>query len=242
LRGPVHYNEETDMTTNHIVRTVTGWSLILAPATGLIAAIALPALPDTRSAEITVIAAHQDRFYLYALAMLISSYLLIPAFFGIMNLLRDASPRWAYLAGGLAQLGLIIAVGDAATELMYWQMGDPSADHAQMTALANRYEDAIGSALIYNIGGLAVLAGTLLLAVSLWRTRVVPRWSAAGVAVSLLANLAAFTVANQPLLIASYLIMLAALGRIALTVLATPAPHSTDTAHPAQPRPAPIPR
>ncbi|HKC29789.1 MAG TPA: hypothetical protein VKB75_17370 [Jatrophihabitans sp.] len=207
------------MKTNSISRTITGWSLVLAPLTGLVAAAALPALRDTRSAEIAAIARHQDRFYVYALGILLSSYLLVPAFFGIINLLRERSARWAYLAGGLAQVGMLVAIGDAATELMFWQMGSPTADHTQMTELANRYESAAGSALVYDIGGLAVLIGTLLVAVGLWRTRVVPRWAAAGVAVSVVANLAGFATANQPILVASYLVMLAALGRVAAVVL-----------------------
>jgi hypothetical protein len=209
------------MTTHPIARTVTGWSLILAPLTGLAAAIALPALRDSRSAEISAIAGHQDRFYLYALAMLISSYLFVPAFFGIMNLIRERSSRWAYLAGGLAQVGMLVAIGDAATELMYWQMGSPKANHAQMAALADRFESATGSGLIYNIGGLAVVLGTLLVGIGLWRTRVVPRWTAVGLVVSVGANIVGFGSASQPVLVASYVLMLVACARIAATVLAT---------------------
>lgn len=226
------------MTTHPIARTVTGWSLILAPLTGLCAAVALPALRDSRSAEIAAIARHQDRFYLYALGILLSSYLFVPAFFGIMNLLREQAPRWAYLAGGLAQVGMLVAIGDAATELMYWQMGAPSADHHQMAALADRYESANGSGLVYTVGGLAVLVGTLLVAVALWRTRIVPRWAAVGIAVGVGANVLGFGMANQPVLVTSYVITLAACGRIAGVVLGA---RSAQTAANALPHPAAAP-
>jgi hypothetical protein len=49
------------------------------------------------------------------------------------------------LAGWLAQFGLLVAIGDAAVELMYWQMGTPHASLAQMAALASRYESAVQS-------------------------------------------------------------------------------------------------
>ncbi|MGH8860758.1 MAG: hypothetical protein ACRDVG_05910 [Jatrophihabitantaceae bacterium] len=207
------------MTTHQIPRTITGWSLILAPLIGLGAAVALPALRGTRDAEISEIAQHSDRFYLYAIGILVSSYLSVPAFFGVMNLLRERSPKWAYLAGGLAQVGLLVAIGDAATELLYWQMGMPGADRAQMAALADRYEAAGGSSVVYTVGGLALLAGTVLLSVELWRTRVVPRWTAAGLTAGILLNIGAFSAANLPLLIASYVAMLSALGRMGVQVL-----------------------
>jgi hypothetical protein len=87
-----------------------------------------------------------------------------------------------------------------------------------MTALAERYEDTAGSSLIYTVGGLATLAGTLLLAVALWRTHVVPRWASASIPVAVVANVAGFSAASSALLVASYVLLLAAFGRIALII------------------------
>jgi hypothetical protein len=97
-------------------------------------------------------------------------------------------------------------------------MGAPGASHAQMTALAERYENTAGSSLIYTVGGLATLAGTLLLAVALWRTHVVPRWTSASIPVAVVANVGGFSAASSPLLVASYVLLLAAFGRIALII------------------------
>jgi hypothetical protein len=192
-------------------------SLVLAPAFGLLAACATPGLSTSTRGELVSVAAHPERFHVYALAILISGYLMIPAFFGLMSLMRARSPRWAYLAGGVAQIGIVIAVGDAATELMYWKMGSRGADLAEMTALSDRYD--AGSGWIYSVGGLAVLVGSVLVAVGLWRTGAVPRWVAVGVAVSTVVNLVGFAAASQPALIASYVLMLAVLGRAALVLL-----------------------
>lgn len=198
------------MTAGRLSRSALALSLVLMPVLGVVAAVALPALRSTRAGEITAIAAHPDRFYVYALAMLLSSYLSVPAFFGVMAVLRERAPRWSFLAGVLAQLGLLIAIGDAATEFMYWQMGAPGADQRQMAALADRYENAAGSSLVYSVGGLAFLVGTVLLTVGLWRTRTAPRWAALGLLAGSIANIIGFSIASSPVLIASYVLLLAA--------------------------------
>jgi hypothetical protein len=205
------------MNIHPIPRLAGAAALVLAPLLGLVAAVATPGLSSTRAGEIAAIGRDPSAFKLYAVTALLSSYLLVPAYFALMALIRTRSPRWSYLAGGLAQAGMLVAIGDAGTELMYSQMGAPSADPAQMTALAERFESF--SSVVYGPGGLFVVAGTVLVGIALWRTRVVPRWTGVALAVSMALNVGGFTAASKPLLIASYLVMLGCLGRIALVVL-----------------------
>jgi hypothetical protein len=220
------------MTADRLSRRALALSLVLMPVLGLVAAVALPALRSTRTAEIAAIAAHPDRFYVYALAILLSSYLSVPAFFGVMAVLRERAPLWSVLAGGLAQFGLLVAIGDGATELMYWQMGAPEADQGQMAALAQRYDNAAGASVVYSLGGLAIVVGTLLIAVMSWRTRVVPRWSAAGLLAGTIANIAGFTMASQPVLAASYVLLLAAFAPFAARLMGSTAPSASGRAAP----------
>lgn len=207
------------MTPTRLSRTAMGAAMLLAPIAGIIAAVAHPALRDDLDQEIAAIAAHQGRYYVYALAIMISGYLLVPAFLGVLALLRDRATIWSTLAGGLAVAGLLVAVGDGAGELIYWQMGSPRADRAQMVALADRYENALGSSLPYTIGGLATLVGVLLVSVALWRTGVVPRWAAVGLLVGSVANIVGFSAVSRPTLIASYVVLLAAFVPMAQRLL-----------------------
>lgn len=200
-----------------IPRLAGAAALVLAPLFGLVAAVATPALQPTASGEIAAIARDPGAFHVYAATGLVSAYLLIPAFFALMALIRTRSPRWSYLAGGLAQAGLLVAVGDSATELMYSQMGARSADHAQMVALSERYVSV--SNVFYAPGGLMVLVGTALVGIALWRTRVVPRWTSIALVAALVLNIGGFVAADKPVLVASYVVMLAAFGRIALVLL-----------------------
>jgi hypothetical protein len=200
-------------------RTLLASSCVAAPLFGLVAAVATPALKSTRGAEIGAISAAPGRFYVYAVFMLFSSYLLVPAVFGLLGLVKVQRPGWALTAGVLAQAGLLVAIGDAAVELLYWQMGQPGADHQQMAALADRYENASGAALVYSLGGLAMLIGIVLLAVLLWRTRAIPRLAAAALAVGAVTNVFGFAAASRPILIGSYVVLGACLIPAAAAIL-----------------------
>lgn len=204
------------METTRLRRGLLASACIAAPAFGLAAAVAAPGLQDSRSAEITAVSQHPGRFFAYAICILVSSYLLVPAVFAIVRLVRTS--RWSFVAGLLAQVGMLVAIGDAATELMYWQMGAHGADHQQMAALADRYENSAGVSLVYNIGGLAMLVGLVWLGALLWRSRAVPRWAAAALPVGAFANVAAFTIASQPALVASYVVLAASLASAASAI------------------------
>jgi hypothetical protein len=203
-------------------RKAAGLSLILAPLLGLVAVCAFPPLRTSDRAQVAAITAHPGRWYIFALFILLSSYLLVPAVLALMRLLRPSRPGWAALAGGLALFGVLISIGDSATELMYWQMGVPGASLSQMAALAARYDSAPGASLIYLTGGLAVLGGMTLLSVGLWRSRSVPAWTAAGIVIATVMNIIGLSAASVPVAIVSYALLLAALGRIALLVLSAP--------------------
>ena len=216
-------------------RKAAGLSLILAPLLGLVAVCAWPPLRTGDRAQVAAIAAHPGRWYVFALFILLSSYLLVPAVLALMGVLRPHRPRWAALAGSLALLGVLISIGDAATELMYWQMGAPGASLSQMAALAARYNSAPGASLIYLTGGVAALCGMALLAAGLWRSRAVPAWTAAGIFIATVLNIAGLSSASVPLAIASYALLLAALSRIAVTVANSAAWESQDSAPAAAP-------
>jgi hypothetical protein len=208
------------MRTTSIARTVIGLSLVVAPVLNLVSALYASAAlaPDSR-AEIVQITAHPTRFYLYAITQLVGAYLLIPAFIGVKNLMRDRSPRWADLAGGAVLLAFLVAIGDGATELMYWNMGAPGANLDQMVALADRYQNAAGSSLPYALGGVTLLVGSIALAIGLWRSKAAPAWAALCIPASMFANVFGYASGSQALLIASALLLLAGFTRIAAIVL-----------------------
>jgi hypothetical protein len=211
--------------------------MILAPLLALASALVAPALKGSTAAKLAEIADHHDRWYAYALLITVSGWLLVPAVLGLFWMVCARAPRLGLIGGALTLLGAVIAIGDATVELMYWQMGAPGADRTQMAALADRYENAAGSSLIFTIGGLALIFGLVLLAIALWRTRTAPAWAAAGIPLGAVVNVAGFSANNTGLVIASNVVLLAALSRIGRLVFVDPAaqpqhtlqPHATTT-------------
>ena len=216
-------------------------ALIGAPLTGLAAACAWPPLRTGERAQIAAIAAQPGRWYAFTLLIMLSSFLLVPAVLALMRLLGRTRPVWALLAGSLAGLGVLVSIADSASGLMYWQMGASGASLGQMAALATRYNATAGTAMIFMIGGLATVAGTLLLSAGLWRARAVPAWTAVAFPVAAIANIAGLSANSIPITIVSYALLLAAFGRIAVIVRSSPAWTQTETAVTVKPTASAVP-
>jgi hypothetical protein len=202
-----------------ITRRATGLAMLLAPAVWLLSTIVAPKLSSDELPQIAWIAREPDRWYWYALLTLIGAMLLVPALLGVMNLMRERAPLAGCIGGSLALLGTLVAIGDSTVQLVMWQMGAPGADPAQMAALLKRFDDATGSALIFTIGGLAVLAGTVVLAIGLTRARLAPAWAAACLPLGTVVNVAAYGAGSRTLLAVSYAILLAGFAPLAKTLL-----------------------
>jgi hypothetical protein len=165
-------------------RTLTGLSLIAAPLVYLVAIVALPDLPDDPTAMLAAIAANRERTVVAALLLMLSSVLFLPAFVGLIHLLRDRGVVLGHLGGGLALLGALGHIAVATHWLVYVQMTMGGADQTQMVALMNRIEgDPAWLPITPTLAGIDI--GFLLLGIGLWRARVVPRWAAAGIVLAI---------------------------------------------------------
>jgi hypothetical protein len=204
---------EEPMNAQQLPRLVTRSSLVAAPVCHLASALAAASLATGAAAEFASIAQHPDRYYAYTLLQLIGTALFVPLLVLLMQLARSRAPRFAIVGAGLMQVGALIGVADAGTQLVYWQAaaGDPS----QMTALFQRYESAAAANVIFMVGGISLMVGSLLLATALFRARVAPTWAAACLPLGLIASIAAQAAGSRPILIAAALVLLAGLSRIA---------------------------
>jgi hypothetical protein len=101
-------------------------------------------------------------------------------------------------------------------------MASPHTDRAQMAAVLNRYDETLGSSLVFTIGGLAVLAGSVALAIGLRRARAVPAWVSVGLVAGMFLNIAGFSAGSTGVLILSSVVLLVALGWVGWRLLATP--------------------
>jgi len=167
-------------------RTLTGLSLIAAPLVFLAFWVTLPDLstgPDDPTAMLAAIAANRERTMVAALLLMLSLVLFLPAFVGLIHLLRDRGVVLGHLGGGLALLGILGSMAQVAHFLVYVQMTTGGADQTQMVALMSRIEgDTALLPVRLTFAGYEL--GLLLLAIGLWRARVEPRWAAAGILLS----------------------------------------------------------
>jgi hypothetical protein len=195
---------------------VNRWSLVAAPSLFALSGLVVPALKNGDAAQVAMISAHPGAWYAFTILSLLGSALLVPAALALMRA-TGARSAASVLGGGFLCVGGLVALADSATQLVYWQMGAGSADPAQMAALLHRYENAPGASIIFVVGAIALVVGTVLLAFALTRTRVAPLWAALLIPVGMVANLAAFVGSSKVLLIVSSVVLLAGMGRIALT-------------------------
>ena len=192
-------------------------ALVAAPLFFLFSGLAVPALESGDAEQLALIGSHPTGWYLFTIFSIGGSLFLVPAAAALMNLTRASAPRSAILGGGLLQLGAYVALIDSATQLVYWKMGRPAADRAQMTALLHRYENAPGASAIFMIGAVALVGGSVLLAVALTRSRVAPLWAGTLLPLGMVANIAAFVAGSRPLLIGSSVAMLVPLALVAIS-------------------------
>jgi hypothetical protein len=195
---------------------VNRWSLVAVPVLFALSGIAVPALKNGDAAQVAMIAAHPDAWYAFTILSILGSALLVPAALALMRA-TGAATTSSVLGAGLLCVGGLVALVDSATQLVYRQMGASSADPAQMTALLHRYENAAGANVIFMVGALALVVGTILLGIALLRTRVAPVWAAVLIPVGMVANIAAFVGSSKVLLIVSSVVLLAGMGRVAVT-------------------------
>jgi len=192
-------------------------ALVAAPLFFLFSGLAIPALKSGDAAQLALIAAHPTGWYLFTLFSIVGALFLVPASAALMNATRNGAPRTAIVGGGLLQLGAYVALIDSATQLVYWKMGRPVADRVAMAALLHRYENAPAASVIFMVGALSLVVGSVLLAVALVRSRTAPLWAALVLPIGMVANIAAFVGSSRLLLIGSSVVLLVPLGLVALS-------------------------
>jgi hypothetical protein len=190
-------------------------ALVAAPVLWLAAEAVSPALKSNSAAQLSVIAQHPDRWFGYTALLTLGTILFVPAILGIMRLTRAGMPRLTLVGGVLLGYGATIAVGDAMAQLTTSQMVSGHADRAQMAALLDRVDNAAGASLFFAPGGLAFLAGSILLTVALVRTRAVPVWVSVAFLLGVVVQLVGFTSSSVAVIAASAVISLVAMVMLA---------------------------
>jgi hypothetical protein len=158
-------------------RTVAGLSLIAAPLLGLIGATLLPAFTGGMDGELAFIAAQPERWLTGLYLDLLAWPLMIVAIIGLLHLLRERAGILGHIGGGLMLLGSFFHGAVLGFQFVEAPLVVSGINHAQMVAFSEQmYEHTAFTMLLLPFMGFYV--GLLILALALWRARVVPLWIA----------------------------------------------------------------
>lgn len=205
------------MSVQQLPSFVNRGALVAAPVLFALSGLAVPALKSGDAAQLQLIASHPTAWYLFTILSIVGSAALVPASIALMQATRDAAPFSSIVGAGLLAIGGLVALVDSATQLVYWKMGAQAADRAQMVALLHRYENAPGAAIIFMVGALALVVGSVLVGIALIRAHAVPIWAAVFIPAGMVLNIASFVGSSRVVLIVSSLVLLAGFGRVAWT-------------------------
>jgi hypothetical protein len=169
-------------------RRSTAVALLAAPVLGLAGTILLPASADA-AAQLALIEAQPAR-WLGANVLLVISFLCFAgALLGLAGLFHTHGSRLGAAATGVAALGWVLHVGPVAYVMSQYALAHHP-DGAGAAAIADAMFTAPSFVVLIVPVLLATVAGTLALAVALWRTRLAPRWAAVTLVAALVADFA----------------------------------------------------
>jgi hypothetical protein len=208
-----------------------GIAVIATPLLWLAAEGYSPPLRVDARAQLDAIADNPQGWYWYTVLLVAGLIALVPAALGLGRLAASGSRRVARIGSLLMAFSAVVAVADAMTQLVTWQMVADGADRAQMAALLERYDSSPGASIFFLPGGLAYMVATVLLTIALLRTDDVPGWAGISLGLGLLVNLAGFMASSVALIAIGAAVMVPAsvvLGRRLL--VDDPAPVDRRTA------------
>jgi hypothetical protein len=206
------FSDERDFT-----RTLAGWSLIVAPLLLLVSNAIDPAVSDKAVERLTQIADNPSRYVAAGYLSLIAAWAFVPGLLGLWRLFRGPGVTLGQVGSGLMLIGTINTIAFFGFGVYAYEAAQPGYDQVQMARLADNVEApssvAIPLLIVFLVG---VVLGSLIVAWSIWRRRIVPPWSPAAIVVGSILNF----LADRPALSAvAFAFTLVGFGWVGLRLL-----------------------
>lgn len=162
-------------------RWLAGGAMVLAPLV-IVLAEALHAQVETDPAALLSRVAEAPGRWLASHALvLVALTLIVPAFFGVAQLVRPRRRRLGDVCLVAFVPGFVALAALVGMEIVVWQMAQPEAGRDEMVALAERLNESAAVAVLYVVALLFPLAW-LVAGIGLAVTRTAATWSAVLVA------------------------------------------------------------
>jgi hypothetical protein len=167
-------------------RTLTGLALIVGPAVMLVAALIGPDVNnDNKLKELNSVAAHKSSFILSGLLYLLSTLFLLAASVGVIHLFRNRRVTLGQVAGGLLLVGTAVTIAFYVFQSVEYEMVNQTGlDRVQLAKFLDKANNSPSSLPLFILFLIGIVLGSILLAVALWRSGLVPKWAAVVIVVA----------------------------------------------------------
>jgi hypothetical protein len=170
---------------------LAGLSLIAAPALLLLANAIDPSASDKAAARLTEISDNPARHVAAGYLLVVAAWAFVPGLIGLWRVFQGPRLTVGQVGTGLLMIGMITTIAFFGFGVYEYEAATSGLDPAQMARLVDNAEAsavAIPLLVVFLVG---VVIGSLVVAWSLWRRRIVPVWSPAAIVVGTILNLLA---------------------------------------------------
>lgn len=197
-------------------RKLAGVGLIAGPVLFVIANIVSPAWGDDTAEYLDEVAGSETAHVLSALVFMIGGLLLIAGLIGVIRLMRGRGSALGQIAAAMMIVGAVTATSFYPISVIEAEAVDGAYDRGQMVGLLEQAEESAAALPVFVPFLVGIVLGSILLAVALWRTRVVPIWAPIALVVS---TVVGFFSQSQLVGVASFVLLAAGLGAVGLKIL-----------------------
>ncbi|MEX0791009.1 MAG: DUF4386 family protein [Actinomycetota bacterium] len=193
-------------------RNLAATGLFLGPLLFFLSSLVDPAWADDPAAYFDAVAASSGRYLLAGLMWTVGSLVFIPGVLGLIKLMRGRGITVGQVGAGLIAIGLILLSSSFAFYALDVTMAR-SADRPAAVAIYEAGQESSLAGVFYMVTFLGgIVLGSLLLAVALFKRRIVPVWSPVLVVAS---TVVGFFAETQMLNALSLLLLVAGLAPLA---------------------------
>lgn len=162
----------------NFTRTLAAISLLVTPVLLLLGVLVGPDTGDDAAKQLVEIADNEAGYVIGGLLFLIAPLVFVPGMMGVIRLMRRGGVTLGQVGAALIMFGALITISFYGYGLVeYYAATEKGLDPAQMAKLFDAAEESSLAIPIFIAFIFGLTLGSILLAVALWRNRVVPVWS-----------------------------------------------------------------
>ena len=134
---------------HHFRKMIAGVCMVVGPLLALASFVVSPALHTKVAAQLGSYAAHPDRTLLSVLFGIAAVAFVIVATLGLMHMLRERMVSYGNVGGGMALLGLVLAMASMGVGFVFWAMIKDGVQPADVAAAHKISHSGIGLVTLY---------------------------------------------------------------------------------------------